>query len=64
MSNATLSGENAQLLKSLILWAVSGKEFKVIEGTMVESAKASMRKIYSDDMYEPVRIELTIGYHF
>ncbi|MCK4714610.1 MAG: hypothetical protein KAT35_03475, partial [Candidatus Aenigmarchaeota archaeon] len=64
MSNATLSDENAQLLKSLILWAASGKEFKVIEGTMVESAKASIRKVYGSDMYEPVKIELTIGYHF
>lgn len=65
MSNATLSdADNANLLKSLIMWAASGKEFKVIEGTMVESAKASIRKVYNSDMYEPVKIELTIGYHF
>jgi hypothetical protein len=65
MSNATLTDtRNADLLKSVIIWAAGEKEYVVKDDTMSESAKSAMRKIYNSDMFEPVKIELTLGYHF
>ncbi|MFH0956253.1 MAG: hypothetical protein V1813_00160 [Candidatus Aenigmatarchaeota archaeon] len=73
MSNTSISGstddeESAKkLLKSLVTWAASGKEYPIVEGTVSTGATASMRKVYGGSgagMYEPVRIYLTIGYHF
>jgi hypothetical protein len=72
MSRAAITGsadnqKNGKLLKSLIVWAASGKSYPIIEGSVSTGATASMRKVYqaaASGMYEPVRIDLTIGYHF
>lgn len=69
MSNATMETAlpyyTRDLLKSLIIWAASGNEYTHIAGSFKESATASMTKIlYSSGTYEPVRISLTLGYHF
>jgi hypothetical protein len=72
MSRAVITGSadqqnNGKLLKSLIVWAASGKSYPIVEGTVSTGATSSMRKVYqtaSNGMYEPVRIDLTIGYHF
>jgi hypothetical protein len=73
MSNTSISGgtddENSakKLLKSLVIWAASGREYDIVSGTVSTSATASMRKVYGGsggNMYEAVRIYLTVGYHF
>jgi hypothetical protein len=73
MSNTSISGstddeESAKkILKALVIWAASGKEYTIVGGTVSTGATASMRKVYGGSgagMYEPVRIYLTIGYHF
>ncbi len=56
--------ENKQLLKSLIVWAASGKDYPIITNRMNQGAKASMRKVFNEDMYETVKVELSVGYHF
>jgi hypothetical protein len=56
--------QNRQLLKTLVIWAASGKDTVVIESEMKKSVRASMRKILNSDMYEPMRVELRLGYHF
>ncbi len=56
--------KNSDLLKSLIVWAAGEKEYVVKDDVMAESSKASMRSILNTDIYEPVKIELTLGYHF
>jgi hypothetical protein len=73
MSNTSISGatddENSakKLLKSLVIWAASGRKYDVVEGAASTSATASMRKAYGGSggsMYEAVRVYLTIGYNF
>lgn len=72
MSNASISGSTAdvnstkKLLKSLAIWTASGKKYPIIEGSVSTGATATMRKIYMrpGGMYEPVRIDLTVGYHY
>jgi hypothetical protein len=62
-----MNGYNRRLLKSLVSWAASGKGHVLIESLMKSSVTASMRKVFNEApgaMYEPVRIDLTLGYHY
>ncbi len=67
MSNGTLPGTdnmNADLLKSLVIWAAAEKPYVVKGDVMAENSKSSLRKVLNQDMYEPMRIDLMLGYHF
>ncbi len=64
MSSAPLTPENRHLLKSLVIWAASGKEYDVVEGELKDKVKASLHRILNSDMHEAVRIDLTIGYYY
>ncbi|MCD6496337.1 MAG: hypothetical protein J7K54_03640 [Candidatus Aenigmarchaeota archaeon] len=66
MANTTLTGSQLKrdLFRSLVVWAAGEKDYTIIPGSFTESSTASMTKIYASDIYEPVRISLTLGYHF
>ncbi len=65
MSFAPLNVENRHLLKSLVVWAAGELDYDVVtEGELKESVKASMLKVLNSDMYELVRVDLTIGYFY
>jgi hypothetical protein len=67
MSDGSLfsaSNRNEDTLRSLVMWTASKTHYTVKDDIMVQSASASFRKIFTTDMYEPVNIELTLGYHF
>jgi len=65
MSFAPLNVENRQLLKSLVVWAAGELDYDVVtEGELKESVKASMLKVLNSDMYELVRVDLTLGYFY
>ncbi len=57
-------GANRKLLESLILWAGSEKEDVIVPGLMKQWAKASVRKALTGQMYEAMRVDLIIGYHY
>jgi hypothetical protein len=67
MSGTDVSAGNdeaRQLLKALVIWAAGEKDYVIIGGELKQSAKASFRKVLNEDMYEPVRVELALGYHY
>lgn len=53
-----------QLLKTLISWTAAGRDYTLADTILAQNSKASIRKSYGTDTYEPVRIELTVGYFF
>ncbi len=55
---------NMDLLESVILWTAGGKDYIIKDETFTENAKASFRKVLNTEIYEPVWVELTLGYHF
>ena len=55
---------NRELLQSLVVWTAGGKDYVVVEDATLRSTRASIRKILTGDMYEPVKVELTLGYYF
>lgn len=58
----SLEEDERVLIKSLILWA-AGDEFDVVESDILTSvAKLSFFKVLDQDMYQPIEIELTLGY--
>ncbi|UCD02997.1 MAG: hypothetical protein JSV63_04420 [Candidatus Aenigmatarchaeota archaeon] len=68
MSEADLTDDTyGDLLQTLVMWATAEKEHVVKEELLFQSSTASFRKILNqpvNSMYEPMLIELTVGYHF
>lgn len=65
MSNGTLTDAmNRDILKALVIWTAADKEYEVRQDVMLQSAKASFRKVLNTDMYELMWVELTVGYQF
>jgi len=66
MSNASLDiitgPENRMLLRSLVLWAGSAKPFDIVGGSMKKSARATITKVVNANFFEPVRIDMSLGY--
>lgn len=64
VSSAPLEPDNKHLLKSLVMWASSGNEYGVSGGEIKEGVRSVLYTVLNRDMYEPVRVDLTVGYHF
>jgi len=65
MSNGTMTDQkNRDLLRALVMWAGGGKDYVLITSAMTQSVRSSFRKILNTDMYEPMRVDLQLGYHF
>lgn len=65
LSPSELDSANRHLLKSLVIWAGSGRDYEVLdEGELKGGVKASLYKTLDTEMFEPVRIDLTLGYYY
>ena len=69
MSDGPLADNmNSDLLRTLVIWASAEKEHVVRDELMFQSSKATFRKIVDgpppNPMFEPLLIELTVGYQF
>jgi len=64
MSSAPLTPENKQLLKSLVVWAAGEKDYEAIQSNLKDSVKATLQKALNGDMYEPMSIDLTLGFYY
>ncbi len=58
----SLEEDERVLIKSLILWA-AGNEFDLVESDIqTEISKFSFFKVLNQNMYQPIEIEMTLGY--
>ena len=53
--------QRAILIKSLLVW-VSGTNYEVVKTEIKEPVSVSMYKTLNNDMFEPVKIEVSLGY--
>jgi len=64
MSGAPESEENHQLMRALVVWAAGERDYEVVGGELKSSSKATLYKVLGSDMFEPVRVDLTLGYYY
>ena len=61
-SGSGFTQEINSTLRALVAWA-AGSEYEVIRSNLENlPVKASLYKVYDQDMFQPVEIELAIGY--
>jgi hypothetical protein len=61
LSKSDVSEEQKIFIKSVILWA-SGDTYTLIKRDIKDPVSVSIYKVLNEDMFQPIKIEMKLGY--